>query len=437
VPLSKQFWNIPGAANAKERFEAYVDAVQARNADILSLNESLLRLRGWVAGEVETDAAIAASNEKAASVSLAGAPAIVAQLQRMVARARADCIDTLYLASRAYGFWSLAPGDTLASILEDLSVGQPLAMTSTALDAAGEQILSQYGKAIDAGMKSRPIRFPPPDAQVHRGILVHFTQETHPVAIRSLREKGHAAVVLRPARRSTTAAENPFAGHLNVRLERARCWVHGVKWKPGSGSDVRVDVEHQGKESIVTSDDVLKVVRHDPVYVMTKYDSRRPGDPAGLVEVSDRRTPTPSLSSRPSVHSRAVADHDRSASEHGGRPQRSHRDHVRVPWNRGLAAQVMLPGSTPASTLAAAVVGGVSATASGSTAVADGFATPFHHSRPLTDASKAASSSSSRMYALAFSIAVARLPARGSTSAPKEPFDVPRWTEVKVHPASK
>ena len=285
--ICSEFWNISGAAAARTDFEAYVEAVQARNADILALNESLLKLRGWLASKAETEAAIAASNEKAALGAVAGDSAIVAQLQRMVARARADCIANLALASRAYGFWSLLPGDALASILEDLAVGQPLAMTSAALDSAGEQILSKYGKAVDAGLQNRPIRFPPLDDKLQRGILVTFTQMSHPAVIRSLREKGCATVTLKPARRSTAADENPFAGHLDVRLISARCWVHGVEWEPGAGGEVRVDFEHEGKETIVSIDDVVNIVRHDPVYLMTKYDYRRPGDPAGLVEVSD------------------------------------------------------------------------------------------------------------------------------------------------------
>ena len=286
--ICEKFWNIPGASDAKAAFDAYVSAVQARNADIVSLNESLDRLRDWVAGAEQTRAAIAAADAKAATGVPGGASAIVAQLQRMLARARADCISNLYLASRAHAFWSLVPGDALASVLSDLATGRPLAMTSTALDAAGEQILSKYGGEIDAGLKNRPITFPAPQAGTGSGgIIVRFTEESHPTVFEELRAKGHTTVILHPSRKRTTADENPFAGHLDVRLTMAHCWVHGVRWAPGTGSGVRVDFEHEGRETVVTIDDDVVVVRHDPVHVMTKYDSRRPGDPAGLIEVSD------------------------------------------------------------------------------------------------------------------------------------------------------
>ena len=286
--LCDKFWNVSGAAKAKDAFDDYVSAVQARNAHIMTLNESLARLRAYVAADAQTTSALAKAQTQAAAMADAGASTLVAQLQRMASRARADCIEALYLASRAYSFWARQPADALALVLSDLSSGQPLGMSPATLQTAGEQLLNRYDKAIDADLADRTIWWPPKDAPAKaRGMMIKLTPESHPAVFERLRKNGTTSFELSAARAHTTAAENQFAGLCDVRLSSIRCWLSGVSWLAGYGPMVRVDLEHQGRERLVGEDDSIAIFRHEAVHIEMTYNSRRPVDPDAIVHESD------------------------------------------------------------------------------------------------------------------------------------------------------
>ena len=286
--LCDKFWNTSGAAEAKDAFDDYVSAVQARNAHVMTLNESLARLRDYVAGSAKTASALATAQTHAAASLDAGAVTLVAQLTRMASRVRADCIEFLYLASRAYSFWALDSADALANVLSDLSTGRPLAMSPSALEAAGESLLMKYDKAIDAGLSERSIYFPPRNAPVtQRGMMIHLTLQSHPAVFNGLRTKGRASFELPAARGRTMADKNPFAGLSNIRLSSVRCWLSGVSWSLGHGPDVRIELQHQGREMLVQRNDSVVVFRHETVRITLNYDSTRALDLDKVVAASD------------------------------------------------------------------------------------------------------------------------------------------------------
>ena len=253
-----------------------------------SANESLARLRAYVAGRAQTESALAAAHTQAAGNADAGAATLVAQLTRMTSRARADCIEALYHASRARSFVAIKPADALAAMISDLGVGRPLAMTPAALRAAGEQMLEGYDKEIEAGLASPPIWFPPRGGPAtERGIMIELTPRSHPAVFERLSKKGAASFEFTAPRARTAAKSNPFAGLSNVRLTSVRCWLSGVSWQKGRGHKIRVDLEHQGRETLVGCDDSVVVFRHEPVHVVLEYDSRKPLDPDGIAAASD------------------------------------------------------------------------------------------------------------------------------------------------------
>ena len=284
--LCNKFWNVTGAAKAKQAFDDYVSVVQTRNAHIMVLNESLARLRDFVAGKAQTTSATAKASLLAANQADAGSGTLVAQLTRMTSRARADCIEALYLAGEAYAFWALKPANALAAVLSDLRAGRPLAMSATALTAAGEQMLLQYEKTIDTMLGQRPIWFPPKQATNRRGLFVELTPESHPRVFKGLRTNGETWFHLSAPRYATPAESSPFAGHADVRLSEVRCWISGVVWTPSHGPKIRVDLEHEGHEHIVGPDNVLATFRHTPVHLTMTYDSTRPCDLDGISEQS-------------------------------------------------------------------------------------------------------------------------------------------------------
>ena len=222
--LCSKFWSYPEARKFKGAFDAYVSAVQARNADILALNSSLAKLHGYLAGAGQAAASLAQASWARGRAADPGRHALVTQLSRMVRHATDDCINQLYLVSRAYWMWSLQAGDELASHLQEIGSGYPLAVTPDVLRSAREGIASDYTTFVTEQLKDPGGWFPPPVHDgvwypVHgaRGVPVTFTHDTHPTLIESLRTAGTAQVAILAPRRDTPVGDSPFSGYRDVR----------------------------------------------------------------------------------------------------------------------------------------------------------------------------------------------------------------------------
>jgi hypothetical protein len=291
--LCTKFWSYHGARELKHAFEDYVAAVQARNADILALNGSLARLRGYLAGAAQCAASIAQAEDKEGRLAAPGAPALVSQLARMVARATDDCIYWLYLVSRAYWMWSRDPDDELAKQLREIGGTDPLALTPEDLAGAAERMSTDFAKVFDKQLSDAGAWVPPPahegvwyPAPDERGTRVEFTHKTHPAFIEALRDKKKrsATVAIAAPRLATPAAESPFSGYADVRITKVRPWVFGARLtsKTPAKHTLRVDLTHTGRETIVSPDDSVTVITHDPVYLAFEYALDRPDDPAAI-----------------------------------------------------------------------------------------------------------------------------------------------------------
>lgn len=279
------FWNISGAAAAKQVFDDYVAAVQARNADIVTLNETLSTLRSYIEGQAQTQQALDAVKAAGAARSDPGAATMVDQLGRMVVRTMADTVEALYLASRAYAFWSHEDGDELASVLQDFGAGQPLGMTSVALSAAGEQVFQHYSKTIEDQLSNLPVLIPPKNEQ--RGICIVLEQSAHPRLFAKLQRENTANFRINVPKPGTSKADNRLAAYPEFHLSQVCCWVHGARWAADSGFDVQINLTHEGRESFIGKDGKLRIFRHDPVKIIIVHDSRRPGDPDSISQRSD------------------------------------------------------------------------------------------------------------------------------------------------------
>ncbi len=72
----QKLWNFKEAQKLKKDFDAYVAAVQARNADILNLNQTLSLLHGYLAGSQQAAAGASEKTDEMAVLSMPGAPTI-------------------------------------------------------------------------------------------------------------------------------------------------------------------------------------------------------------------------------------------------------------------------------------------------------------------------------------------------------------------------
>jgi hypothetical protein len=99
--------------------------------------------------------------------------------------------------------------------------------------------------------------------------------------------------LLNAARRDTNFRQSPFAGHSNVRLTTVRFWAPGLRFQTiedgmalkvpdpsfntvvvEAGRKVSIDIQHQGKESIVDPDDTVHGFEHTMTLITSQYDPR-------------------------------------------------------------------------------------------------------------------------------------------------------------------
>lgn len=131
------------------------------------MNESLARLRGYLADAAQTAASLAAAEDANSTLSAPGAPALVTQLARVVTRATDACSRDLYHMSRAYWMWTLQPRDELAKQLKDIGADDPLAITPDVLVSCAAVLASDYGDVFTAQLQNSGEWFPEPD---HQGV---------------------------------------------------------------------------------------------------------------------------------------------------------------------------------------------------------------------------------------------------------------------------
>ena len=289
--LCDKLWNFDEAHALKTGFERYLAAMQQRNADILSYNEGVSAWQQYSVDAAHATAAAQVATDEAAGVQYPGLLTTAAQLGHMVDRAKDDCISELYLASRAYWFWSLKPGDELAKVLSDFSLGQPLALDAVMLNAAKSSIYEATATEIERRLSNPTSWLPDQDNHTARGIIVSLTETTHPKVLDALRTTGIARVWLPPARHAGDDT-NAFDGLANVRCARVRAWVVGAKT---SNDLLRVDLTHGGHEIIIEPDDTPFVVTHARVRVPFQYDLTKTIGTEEAIVMDARLTPDPTM----------------------------------------------------------------------------------------------------------------------------------------------
>ena len=247
-------------------------AVQARNANILNLNQTLSLLHGYLAGSQQAAAATSHKTDEMAVLSMPGAPTILSQLGRIVNNAKAECIHQLYLVSRAYWFWSLNPDDQLSQVLSEVASGSELALTDTVLKDADTALYLNRQNEIEK-LLSDPGGWLPalnstPDA---KGFVVSFADTTHKPELDALRTNNSAIFSIDVARSATSADESVFAGWADVRLRKVRAWIFGTKT---TDDMLQVEIEHLGSETIVSRADSAGLIQHDSITIPFRYDCR-------------------------------------------------------------------------------------------------------------------------------------------------------------------
>jgi hypothetical protein len=265
--LLQQFLTRTGAQAAMEALDDYVDAVQQRNAMLVDYN-SLVKDYIRTMGDIKTiETQRNATALLRADEAEPDLPAETAFVQALYNRTRERCIENCYLASRAYRFWTMKPDTELAKVLK---LGSPNQINYQVLSGVAEALYEKRTQQIQASLSKMVQRFPPAEANYRgTGICVLANVRTHRAAIRNLRENGIASFVIAAPTSESTLDENPFATHANVRINRVRIWVLGVKTGDGM---CHIRARHKGNEWVRGVDNVIVHFSHEPVDLQFVYD---------------------------------------------------------------------------------------------------------------------------------------------------------------------
>ena len=267
--ICDKFLSYPSARDLRAAFEDYVAAVQARNNDILVLNQTATARQQLLVKRARLKAASATDAASLAALSDPGAATMGAQLARIVTQYKEECVRQLYLASRAYWFWSLKARDVLSSALDKLTIDSCVPLTTDVLSSISLDIYQAMNNDIEQRLADPAQWFPPADAnQDARGLRMDFGADSE--VVKKLRA-GKSASFSIPAARPTPHADaaNPFLGLGDVRLSKVRPWVFGATT---TNQMLRVDIEHGSADTIIDPAGACTVVSHDPLGLTFRFD---------------------------------------------------------------------------------------------------------------------------------------------------------------------
>jgi hypothetical protein len=167
--LLDQFSTNPKAEVAMAAMDAYVDAVQERNAVLGEYNALVaeyLRVAGEIrAGELHRDSVQQSISQGAQP----NAQAEMAFITALYNRARERCIAYYYLASCAYRFWSLESDDSLYKTLKLGSINQ---IDYKTLKDAEQNLFTNRVNTIQAILQNPEAHFPPEEADYEGGGVI-------------------------------------------------------------------------------------------------------------------------------------------------------------------------------------------------------------------------------------------------------------------------
>jgi hypothetical protein len=291
--LLKQYLGLSAARAAINAIQQYVTLVQQRNTDILSFNTQVGTLLSLQAQTAQNAAQLSLANAALASTSNPALAPLVAFMARLYHDARAQVINTLYMASRSLAFWSVDAPDTSFTTLVGLT--DPSGITAASLAASMQQIVNELEDAITS-FGTAPQTFPTSSGGTNpQGILVTITTASDPGLMSTFTTLNGANVyalslALPVVVPSTSESDSPFFAKANVRLSKVRAWVNGAS--VGSNTNgvacLTVGITHTGTESITNpKDSTVNVYTHAPISKTFQFDTRQVQQSSGIVEDGD------------------------------------------------------------------------------------------------------------------------------------------------------
>ncbi|MCW5804130.1 MAG: hypothetical protein KIT31_17285 [Deltaproteobacteria bacterium] len=255
--LEQLYGKFPAEAQAlKTAIQDYVGAVIARNNQVLTYNAALTLVVQYQQAQQLAQVQAQQLNDQVLASLEADAPGLTSFVSQAYYRARAQVLEFMDLAARAYRFWALEDGDLLRDALAGVS---PPAIDSTVLDQIQANFWATYTKALgDVG----GMQVFPDDPSDRRGETFTITG----VPIDVFKSTHHLLIAVPLSQKES--ASGPFLNMSNVRVTHARAYVHGAKTQSGA---LNLTITHTGKEKIVSPSNLVFGFQHSAIPATFKY----------------------------------------------------------------------------------------------------------------------------------------------------------------------
>jgi hypothetical protein len=266
--LIDDFRNKSGAVEASVGISDFVDLLKTRNRHIDYYNE-LLRALTNVTAEAQRLGFEKRKVQDGLAKKTPGLTPMANFVSGLYERTKADCIEALYMLSRAQSFWALQP---LTAFYEQLG-RTPQGIRHAQLAAADVHIDRELASLLEK-VRRTPNRFPASeDGDSSQGVLVVLTREDHPDFFTDLEVWHDARFELAAATHDSPAPDNvlaptmaaytgkkppdasvanPFNGKADVRLTKVRAWLIGMET---TNNRHNIIIEHSGREMFRRPDD--------------------------------------------------------------------------------------------------------------------------------------------------------------------------------------
>jgi hypothetical protein len=266
--LIDDFRKKPGAAEASIAISDFIELLKTRNRHIDYYND-LLRSLMNVTAETQRLGLEKRKVQDGLAVKTPGLTSMTNFVSGLYERTKADCIEALYMLSRAQSFWAL---ESLAAFYDQLG-RTPQGIRHAQLAAADVRINKELMSLLEK-VRRTPNRFPASEhGDSSQGVLVVLTRESHPDFFEDLEVWQDARFELAAATRYSPAPDNilaptkaawtgtkppdagvanPFNGKADVRLTKVRAWMIGMKTNNNMHNII---VEHSGREMFRRPDD--------------------------------------------------------------------------------------------------------------------------------------------------------------------------------------
>jgi hypothetical protein len=256
--LDKYYNQFPDdLTELKTQYKAYVDAVMARNEQILKYNAIVILLaRKHDAVKQARDTLASLADETLDNLK-PDLPALTSFVSQTYYASRNLVMETLAKTARSYRFWALSDQNLIALAYQGQSLPK---IDSAALAAAQLQILTAHEAAVNAfGSDLAPF----PDSDSRKGVIFELNADQVETF-----KSGQVTVPVPLADRHARLKDNPFADMANVRLLVVRVWVDGATSADGN---ITLDITHTGSEKIVNRDGLIFSFSHDTKDAQFRY----------------------------------------------------------------------------------------------------------------------------------------------------------------------